>query len=99
MIKTFEKIKRTSTRQNVEKNEFNQTHCEQEFLRIVHRNQAKNRIAQQFRDSRQAFSEFNVKRFRSIFYIQRQNQVLRDVFMRLYQAINDLCALCQIRHV
>jgi hypothetical protein len=36
-------------------------------MRVLHHNQAKNRILQQFRDSRQAFFEFNVKRFRRIF--------------------------------
>jgi hypothetical protein len=51
-IKASERAKRASTRQDVEKNEFDQTHCKQEFLRIMHRNQAKSRIAQQFRDFR-----------------------------------------------
>ncbi len=55
-MKTFERIKRASTYQNVEKNEFDQVYCEQEFLRIVYRNQIKDRIAQQSRDLRQAFS-------------------------------------------
>ncbi len=72
-IKASEKTKRASTRQNVEKNEFDQTHYKQEFLRIVHRNQAKSRVAQQFRCSRQALSEFSMKRSRSIFRIQRQD--------------------------
>ncbi len=39
----------------------------------MHRDQTKNRIAQQLRDFRQAFFEFDVKRFRSIFRIVRQN--------------------------
>jgi hypothetical protein len=72
-IKASEEAKRASTRQDVEKDESDQTHCRQEFLRIVHRNQAKNRIAQQLRDLRQALFEFNVKRSRSIFRIQRQD--------------------------
>jgi hypothetical protein len=95
-IKTFEKAKRATTCQNVERNEFNQICCKQKSLRIVHRDKTESRIAQQFRDLRQAFFEFNVKRSHSIFRIQRQNQVFCDVFMRLYQAINDLCASCQI---
>jgi hypothetical protein len=73
LIKTFKKTKRASIYQNVEENEFDQIYCKQEFLRIVHRNQAKNRITQQFRDFRQASFEFNVKRSRSIFRIQRQD--------------------------
>ncbi len=73
-----------TTCQNVERNESNQVCCEQEFLRIVYHDQAKDRIAQQFRDLRQAFSELNVKRSRSIFRFQRQNQILRDFSMRLY---------------
>jgi hypothetical protein len=51
-IKAFEKTKRALICQNVKKNEFDQTHCKQKFLRIAHHNQAKNRIAQQFRDFR-----------------------------------------------
>ncbi len=50
----------------------------------MHRDQTKDRIAQQYRDSRQAFFEFNVKRSRSIFRIQSQSQILRDFFMRFY---------------
>jgi hypothetical protein len=50
----------------------------------LHRDQTKNWIAQQLRNSWQAFSEFNVKRSRSIFYIQRQDQIFRDIFMRFY---------------
>ncbi len=83
-IKTFEKAKRATTCQNVERNEFNQVRREQKFVRIMHRDQIKNRIAQQFCDSRQAFSESCVKRSRSILRIQRQSQVFRDIFMRLY---------------
>jgi hypothetical protein len=49
-IKAFEKAKRASTCQNVEENEFDHIHYKQEFLRIMHRNQAKDRIAEQFRD-------------------------------------------------
>jgi hypothetical protein len=48
------------------------------------RDQTKNRIAQQFRDFRQTFFEFDLKRSRSIFRIQRQNQILRDFFMQFY---------------
>ncbi len=65
----------------------------------MHHNQTKNRIAQQFRDLRQTFFEFNVKRSRRIFDFERQNSILRDVSVRFYQAINDLCASCQIKHV
>ncbi len=68
-IKVSEKSKRASTRQDVEENESDQIHCRQEFLRIVHRNQVKSRVAQQLRDLRQAFLEFNMKRSRSIFRI------------------------------
>ncbi len=46
----------------------------------MHNDQTKDRIAQQFRDSRQALSEFDVKRSRSIFRISRQSQVFRDFF-------------------
>jgi hypothetical protein len=53
-------------------------------LWALHRDQTKSWIAQQSRDLRQAFSEFNVKRSRSIFRIQRQDQVFRDIFMRFY---------------
>ncbi len=65
----------------------------------MHHNQTKNRVAQQFRDLRQALFEFNVKRSHRIFNLERQNSILRDVFMRFYQAINDLYASCQIKHV
>ncbi len=98
-IKTSEETKRASINENVEKNEFYQIDRRQKFLRIVHHNQTKNRIVQQFRDSRQAFFEFNMKRSRRIFNLERQDSILRDVFVRLYQAINDLCVSCQIKHV
>ncbi len=48
--KTSEKAKRATTRQDVEENESDHIHCKQESLRIMHRSQAKNRIAQQSRD-------------------------------------------------
>jgi hypothetical protein len=83
-IKAFERTKRATTCQNVERNKFNQVRREQKFVRIMHRDQTESRIAQQFRDSRQAFLEFDVKRSRSIFRIQRQSQVLRDFSMRFY---------------
>jgi hypothetical protein len=83
-IKTSEKAKRATIYQNVERNEFNQARREQEFVRVMHCDQTKSRIAQQFRDSRQAFSESDVKRSRSILRIQRQNQVFRDFFLRFY---------------
>ncbi len=63
-IKTFERIKRATTYQ---------IRREQKFVQVMHRDQTKNRVAQQLRDSRQAFSESDVKRSRSIFRIQRQN--------------------------
>jgi hypothetical protein len=72
-IRASEEAKRATICQNDERNEFNQVYCKQKFLRIVHRDKAESRIAQQFRDLRQAFSEFNVKRFRSIFRTQRQD--------------------------
>jgi hypothetical protein len=72
-IKTSEETKRATTYQNDERNKFNQTRLEQKFVRIVHRDQTKNRVAQQFRDFRQTFFEFDVKRSRSIFRISRQN--------------------------
>jgi hypothetical protein len=83
-IKTSERTKRRTIYQNVEQNEFNQARREEKFVRVMHRDQTKNRVAQQFRDSRQAFFEFDVKRSRLIFRIQRQSQVLCDFFMRLY---------------
>ncbi len=83
-IKASEKAKRVTTCQNVERNEFNQARRKQEFVRIMHRDQTKSRIAQQFRDSRQALSESDMKRSRSIFRIQRQSQIFRDFFMRFY---------------
>jgi hypothetical protein len=83
-IKASERTKRATICQNVERNEFNQARREQKFVRVMHRDQTKSRIAQQFRDSRQTFSESDVKRSRSIYRIQRQNQVFRDFFMRLY---------------
>ncbi len=46
----------------------------------MHRDKAKNRVTQQSRDFQQTFFKVNVKRFRSIFRIQRQNQVFRDVY-------------------
>jgi hypothetical protein len=64
LIKAFERAERASINENVEKNKFYQIDRRQRFLRIVHHNQKKNRIAQQFRDFRQTFFEFNVKRFR-----------------------------------
>jgi hypothetical protein len=48
----------------------------------MHRDQIKSRIAQQFPDSRQTFFEFNVKRSRLIFRIQRQNQIFFYFFIR-----------------
>jgi hypothetical protein len=54
--------------------------AKKKFLRVMHNDQTKDRIAQQFRDSRQALSEFDVKRSRSIFRISRQSQVFRDFF-------------------
>jgi hypothetical protein len=60
-IKTSERAKRATTCQNVERNEFNQICCEQKFVRVMHRDQTESRIAQQFRDFRQAFSESDVK--------------------------------------
>jgi hypothetical protein len=83
-IRASEKAKRATTYQNVERNEFNQVRREQKLVRVMHRDQTESRIAQQFRDFRQAFLEFDVKRSRSIFRTQRQSQVLRDFFMRLY---------------
>jgi hypothetical protein len=83
-IKASERAKRATIYQNVERDEFNQVRREQELVRIMHCDQTKSRIAQQFRDFRQALFEFDVKRSRSIFRIQRQNQVFRDFFMRLY---------------
>ncbi len=79
-----ERAKRATTCQNVGRNESNQARREQKFVRIMHRDQTESRVAQQSRDLRQAFSESCVKRSRSIFRIQRQSQVLRDVSMRLY---------------
>jgi hypothetical protein len=72
-IKTSEKIKRATICQNDERNEFNQIRREQKFVRVMHRDQTENRVAQQSRDLRQTFFEFDVKRFRSIFRISRQN--------------------------
>ncbi len=72
-IRASEKTKRATTCQNVERNDFNQIRREQKFVRVMHRDQIKNRIAQQFRDFRQAFFESDVKRSRSIFRISRQN--------------------------
>jgi hypothetical protein len=46
VIKTSEKAKRATTCQNAERNEFNQIRREQKFVRIMHRDQTKNRIAQ-----------------------------------------------------
>jgi hypothetical protein len=83
-IKASEKAKRATTCQNVERNEFNQVRRKQKFVRVMHRDQTESRIAQQFRDSRQALLESDVKRSRSISRIQRQSQVFRDFFMRLY---------------
>jgi hypothetical protein len=83
-IKAFERAKRATICQNVERNEFNQVRREQKFVRVMHRDQTKSRIAQQFRDSRQALLEFDVKRSRSTFRIQRQSQVFRDFSMRFY---------------
>jgi hypothetical protein len=83
-IKAFERAKRATTCQNVERNEFNQIRREQKFVQVMHRDQTESRIAQQFRDFRQAFFESEVKRSRSIFRIQRQNQVFCDFSMRLY---------------
>jgi hypothetical protein len=45
-IKTFEKAKRATICQNVEQEEFNQVRREQKFVRVMHRDQTKNRIAQ-----------------------------------------------------
>jgi hypothetical protein len=59
--KVSEKAKRATICQNVERNEFNQVCCEQKFVRVMHRDQTKSRIAQQLRDFRQASSEFDVK--------------------------------------
>ncbi len=59
--RTSEKAKRATTCQNVERNESNQICCEQKFVRVMHRNQTESRVAQQSRDLRQAFSEFDVK--------------------------------------
>jgi hypothetical protein len=56
-IKTSEETKRATTCQNVERKKFNQARREQKFVRVMHRDQTKNRIAQQFCDFRQAFSE------------------------------------------
>jgi hypothetical protein len=83
-IRASEKAKRATTCQNVERNEFNQVRREQEFVRVMHCDQTKSRIAQQSRDFRQTLFESNVKRSRSILRTQRQNQILRDFFMRLY---------------
>jgi hypothetical protein len=69
-IRTSEKAKRATTYQDVERNEFNQICCKQKSLRVVHRDKAENRVVQQFRDLRQTFFEFNVKRSRLIFRIQ-----------------------------
>jgi hypothetical protein len=60
-IKASERAKRATTCQNVERNESNQICREQKFVRVMHRDQTKSRIAQQFRDSRQASSESDVK--------------------------------------
>jgi hypothetical protein len=51
-IKTSEKTKRETIYQNDERNEFNQTRHEQKFVRVMHRDQTENRVAQQFRDFR-----------------------------------------------
>jgi hypothetical protein len=83
-IKTSERAKRATICQNVERNKFNQVRREQKFVQVMHCDQTESRVAQQFRDSRQAFLEFDVKRSCSIFRIQRQSQILRDFFMRLY---------------
>ncbi len=82
--RTSERAKRATTCQNVERNKSNQVRREQELVRVMHCDQTESRVAQQFRDSRQAFSKSDVKRSRSIFRTQRQSQVLRDFFMRFY---------------
>ncbi len=92
--KASEKAKRASINENVEKNKSYQIDRRQKSLRIVHHSQTKNRVAQQFRDSRQAFSESNMKRSRRILNLERQDSILRDVSVRLYQTISDLCASC-----
>jgi hypothetical protein len=45
-IKTSERAKRATTCQNVERDKFNQVRREQKFVRVMHRDQIKNRIAQ-----------------------------------------------------
>jgi hypothetical protein len=72
-IRTSERAKRATTCQNDRRNEFNQACREQKFARVMHRDQEKSRIAQQFRDFRQAFCESDVKRSRLIFRISRQS--------------------------
>jgi hypothetical protein len=59
--KAFERAKRATICQNVERDEFNQVCCEQKFVRVMHRDQTENRIAQQSRDLRQTSSESDVK--------------------------------------
>jgi hypothetical protein len=59
--KASEEAKRATTCQNVERNESNQARCEQKFVRVMHRDQTKSRIAQQLRDLRQALFEYDVK--------------------------------------
>jgi hypothetical protein len=44
-IKTSEKTKRATICQNVEQNEFNQICYEQRFVRVMHHDQTKSRIA------------------------------------------------------
>jgi hypothetical protein len=44
-IKAFEKAERATICQNVEQNEFNQARREQKFVRVMHRDQTKNRVA------------------------------------------------------
>jgi hypothetical protein len=51
-IRASEKAKRATICQNDERNEFNQIRREQKFVRVMHRDQTKNRVAQQFRDLR-----------------------------------------------
>jgi hypothetical protein len=94
-----ERAKRASINENVEKNESYQIDRRQKLLRVVHHSQTKNRVAQQSRDLWQAFSESSMKRSRRTFNFERQDSILRDVSVRFYQAINDLCTSCQIKHV
>jgi hypothetical protein len=44
-IKASEKVKRAMICQNVERNEFNQVCRAQKFMRVMHRDQTKSRIA------------------------------------------------------